>query len=683
MSAWFAARGALRERVEPQMADIVFLAHLPLLRIPAESVPFLGGDLWRMPFDTYRAITAGAFDRPREYEATSPVFYRRMEALELPFMSKRTEADTGSMFQLKWASGIPSTIPLLEAFISHFVEPAWAALMLSAPGAALPPPRMSCVFVETPDQDVMFELGGRFSSIQLQGDADHEYLFSSELALEPLADDALARARSIGPQIEGLRNSPAASAALDALLATSAPSLAPAEQLTIAVTALEALLLPEVRSGLKATFARRGSNLLSSDPEEREALSSTLRTLYDLRSASVHGSDLRHATHTSEALRCAFAEQLLAAALLEVNSRLRGLGLDALRTALDTEQRQASSSGPVSAARALPASPPTPLRAPERLRRASRPRSAISFGTLPSMAAKEGATCSWAPLVGLGADGEVRLGQTQGAVLVPLSGDEILALEERDARADFLAPLIISGVTHSCLFTGSHDESLDALARAEPALLRDRDLAVLALRFAGFTEFDDPELLGTYLYHGSLRWRRPTTIRQTVLRRLQRVPTQVFSPDAQRLTDPFVRLLYDYDANGQHVDVEHVLAMLRRTFDRHFLPPGTTARLMFGALEAMLGRFRRAGEGVALEALVRRGAGASSGADWFDAEGRATRNAVAHGRFRGIEASEQAALIQLQSLLVAVVPAFLKSWMSCSERERLRPATAFIASLSA
>jgi hypothetical protein len=664
------------------MADIVFLAHLPLLRIPAESVPFHGGDLWRMPFEAYRSITAGAFDRPREYEATSPVFYRRMKALELPFLSKRTEADKGNMLQLKWASGIPSTIPLLEGFLSHFVEPAWAALVLAAPGAALPPPRFSCAFVETPDQDVMFELGGRFSSIQSQGDADHEYLFSSELALEPLGDAALARARAIAPHIEELRNSPAVSAALEALLATSAPSLAPAEQLTIAVTSLEALLLPEVRSGLKATFARRASNLLGSDPEERMALSSTFRMLYDLRSASVHGADLRHATDTSEVLRFAFAEQLLAASLLEVSSRSRGLGLDALRASLDTEPGQASPGGSVSSARGLPAAPPAPLRAPERLLRASHPRVAVSVGMLPSMAASEGAICSWAPLVGLAADGEVRLGQTQGAVLMPLSGDDVLALEERDARSDFLAPLILSDVTHSCLFTGARGDSLDALMRTEPALLRGRDLAVLALRFAGFTEFDDPELLGTYVYHGSVRWRRPTTIRQTVLRRLQQTPTQVFSRDAQRLTDPFVRLLHDYDANGQHVEVEHVLAMLRRTFDRHFLPPSTTARLMFGALEAMLGRFRRAGEGVALEALVRRAVGPGLGVDWFDAEGRATRNAVAHGRFRGIEASEQGALTQLQGLLVAVVPAFLKSWMSCSERERLRPATAFIGSLS-
>jgi hypothetical protein len=172
-------------------------------------------------------------------------------------------------------------------------------------------------------------------------------------------------------------------------------------------------------------------------------------------------------------------------------------------------------------------------------------------------------------------------------------------------------------------------------------------------------------------------------IRQTVLRGLVLPATQVFPAEGQRLTNPFVQLLYDYDANGQHPDLEHVLTMFRRTFDQRFLSQETAARLMFSTLEAMLGRFRRKDDGVELEELVERAANGGPSVDWFKVEGRKTRNAVAHGRFQSVEEGEHPALVELEKLLVAIVPAFLQCWMKAPAREQLRPASAFIAAMSA
>jgi hypothetical protein len=284
------------------MANVVFLAHLPLLRLETDSVPFFRGDLWRMPFGAYSQITANAFDRPREYAATDPVFYRCMVDLTLPFLSPRTEADASTMAQMKLPSTARWSLPLVEPFLVEFVEPAWAALMLAAPAMALPSPRQSVSFIELPDRDVMFNIGGqRFSAIHVQGDADHEYLFANELALPPLGADTVARAAELAPRIEGLRKSEELSAALSALLATCAPSLSPAEALTIAVTGLEALLLPEVRSGLKATFARRGTSLLGASAEHASRAISRCSTI----SGAPASTERPSSTPTTHAARCA------------------------------------------------------------------------------------------------------------------------------------------------------------------------------------------------------------------------------------------------------------------------------------------------------------------------------------------------------------------------------------------
>src|SRR5262249_23751761 len=122
-------------------------------------------------------------------------------------------------------------------------------------------------------------------------------------------------------------------AALTALRITGLPTLSRQDRLTIAVQALESLLLPEVRTTLKRTFARRAAALLAADPDSAERITAMARELYGLRSESVHGSALLKET---EALEGAHAEQMLAGAIMAIGRLLQsGQSLDGLRQKLD------------------------------------------------------------------------------------------------------------------------------------------------------------------------------------------------------------------------------------------------------------------------------------------------------------------------------------------------------------
>src|SRR6266487_2007679 len=74
------------------MNKMIFLAHLPLLRIAEEEVPFAEGSLWRLPFEVYNELSAGAFeDHEKAYTATAPVFYRANADLNVPLVRPADE----------------------------------------------------------------------------------------------------------------------------------------------------------------------------------------------------------------------------------------------------------------------------------------------------------------------------------------------------------------------------------------------------------------------------------------------------------------------------------------------------------------------------------------------------------------------------------------------------------------
>ncbi len=205
-------------------------------------------------------------------------------------------------------------------------------------------------------------------------------------------------------------------------------------------------------------------------------------------------------------------------------------------------------------------------------------------------------------------------------------------------------------------------------------LLRVRDLGVTALRLAGLTAFVDPELLGSYIFNGPHRAVEPTALRQTVLAGMARDPEESAGAEECARAAEQWELLAAYETQARTADVDQVLALYRRAHDGDFLPGPTRAGSMIGALEAMLGRFRPRDSAVQLEQLVAAAAGDSTVTAWFGAEGRGFRNAVAHGYWDGAPEPLQ----QWQEVLRALVPAYVRSWIDCEERDKRRPMRVFV-----
>lgn len=682
------------------MAGLAFLTHVPLLRVREEVMPFGPYWLWRMPFDDYDRWSSGAFsDHRQRYDETAPVFLRLDVDLDLPVIRSGAPS-AGGVAELKvspvgWRTLLPENG---LGFVSKFHElaaDAWAALLLAAPAGAWPSPRLSQTFVLLHEPGVFNLPPGPSDAVRVQGDADHELLFLPEAAGPPVGAGTIERAAALLPLVAQARRHPELSVALDTLCDGTHPSLTLQEESTLAVTALEALLLPEVRSGLGATFARRLRALLADGSARGDELGRTARNLYDARSAGLHGGVV---DNSREVVERAWALRFLAGTIERLAGQVAGgLELEELRTRLD----RGSLAG---IATTLPDD--ALLRAPQRLQ-CERPSIVSEFSG--PMTAPAGLAVSWSPLVGLGVEGELAALTADGSAgfaLLPLTGTELLSMEDRDIRGDFAIQLHLEDEVGSCLYVrepvqDAVDAMGDDLLRAR--LMRRRDLACLSLRVAGFARFVDPELLGSYIYYGSLRARRPTVLRQTVLLMMRTGPKEVVRPgDFDRVREAWDRLVA-YDAVARHPEVDHVLTLVRRGHDVRFVSPQTRAGLLLSALEAMLGRFRRSDDPIQLEDLVAEVAGPDSpAATWFRADGRAFRNAVAHGRWRREEEPLEREMDQvlqaldptfvdpwlqplehLGAVVRAGVPALVDAWLANSEREERRPGRVLIDRLSA
>jgi hypothetical protein len=664
------------------MSKLVFLAHLPLLRMEEEEAAFGEGSLWRLPFDIYDELSAGAFsDHRKDYEATAPVFYRVDMDLDLP-MCQPMDPKPTNVAELK----IPSNnyeflcqlgLEFIYYFHEHRAERARSALLLAAPAAGLPMARLSATFVEPADL-VGFKLGNQSAGrIRVQGDADQEYLFLPELSGSPISPSTIKEAAGLLPLVDSLKDQPELLAALTVLLDSNAPVLSSAEQLTLNVMALEALLLPEVRSGLGATLAHRVSTLLAANKEHAASLIETARGLYDARSAGLHGETPRSPEKSASATAEGHAQQLLAATirrLAEGTTANRSLSEQCAQ--LDRPPVEFNRQNPE-----LPLMKPTGLCKQERLLRSHSPMVGI-VASGADMSAPKGSTVSWSPLIGLETTDAfpLRLGE-EGLVIMPLSGAELVSMEERDTRRDFIAQLHLLAQPASVIMTGTKDNTEVVSDDATAALLRRRDLAVTALRLAGFSDFYDPALLGAFVYHGSLRTRFPSVLRQTIEQDMRNEAKQRFEKeDAERVAS-LLALLCDYESAARHQQIDHVLTLFRRGFDRRFLPPVARAGLLLAALEGMLGRFRPPKDRVQLEHLVVALAGKDAlPAKWFAKHGRRFRNSVAHGHWRP-EGDGGQPVEHLLELVRLIIPAFVRTWLDQKDRKGDRPGRVLIQSV--
>lgn len=662
------------------MSDVILLAHIPCLRIDRDEAAFAQGLLWRMPFDVFNQLTVGAFsDHRRTYEATAPVFYRIDTNIDLPAAGGKEQKDKVTEVKIpldKWAMLHGCGLGFLSRFHDALVDPAWCALLLAAPAGAFPPPRLSVTFGLTPHGEGFLFGDDVVRSVRAQGDADLEYCFLAETAGPPVPDAIIEKATAHLASLQTITADEELRGAIRILADAAMPLLSPAEQLTLAVMALEDLLMPDVRSQLGVTFSRRLAALLSVDAGHRRELEHAGRVLYDARSASLRGEEPRSAAAAADAAVFAHGQQLLGAAI-EALTTWHAAGTTLKQVRRDLDAGAAVTNVPTER---LPLTAPVALRPPERLLRGR--TSIVAVASDQRMEAPEGVVMNWVPLIGLAGADTFKLGDEPAVVFMPMTGPELLSLEERDIRRDFAAQLYAQHHPIACLSAGEKAADSDAAQALMPALERRRDLAVVALRLAGFGEFHDPELLGTYIFHGHIRYRRPTILRQSLLQDVRIEATQrISAADGPRI-EPLWRLLTHYDSSGRHEDIDRVLCLLRRVFDKRFLPTRARAALMMATLEAILGRFRGWKDPVQLECFVTHIMGADAPASvWFVQNGRDFRNAVAHGSWEPDPA--EPALGHLLDVLCAVVPPFINAWLQRPDQTEKRPAVIFTEGLTA
>ena len=238
---------------------------------------------------------------------------------------------------------------------------------------------------------------------------------------------------------------------------------------------------------------------------------------------------------------------------------------------------------------------------------------------------------SWSPLAGLAYEGPPVWHDALGVHLTAMGSDAVVAMEEKDIRRDFIAKVRLGDPIAALAVVSPHAGSMVDEEHVSP-LTRVRDLAVVGLRLAGLDAFVDPELLGWYVYDGSLRYRRETVLRQSIIMRIDAPGIVSIDPAALGRVQESWSLLATYERVARDAEIDRILDLYRRVHDRRFLPATTRALLAWIGLEATLGRFRSPKAKVRLETL-------SAALDdvpaeavaWLQADGRRFRNALAHG----------------------------------------------------
>jgi hypothetical protein len=376
--------------------SFVVLAHLPLVRIEEEIVPFASGHLWRMPYKEFDEITGGAFSSyKKSYEATSPVFYKIVEALDL---SKLKPSNLESTFTNRTTISnndkIPFDLGLDFLYFIHetIVDRAWKSLTLAAPAAAYPHPLLSFTILNS-IEEAYFEINNQKTNwITIQGDADLEYLFFPDSAGPPLSPKVIQHASSLLDLVDKIGTISELKSALLSLLSTSSPSLSKLEQHTMSVITLESLILPEIRSGLRNTFSNRLSTLLASNSKDLLELRDVLGLLYKSRSAAVHGQPSRVSKSFEELkfINDGYAQQILASTIITIANRYRlDTSFEKLRSELDNIPSLLNNFG-----RGISLSNPPGLSSTERVVRAPSSISIIPFSSGSNMGSEEGTLLS-------------------------------------------------------------------------------------------------------------------------------------------------------------------------------------------------------------------------------------------------------------------------------------------------
>lgn len=648
------------------MTQLIFIAHMPLMRMKRGEDFYFDPSLCltKLPWETYDNLTKGAFsDWQPKYVETDPVFVWWQKEVDLPILQPEG-GPTGVMIEQRGPTATwPQLFPVMSFFHQHVVDHLWAALALAAPAGVPPPPRCSVTFV-LPAGNATIEIGGKQADgMRGQGDADQELVYLADGASAPWNDEQLQRAAELGDVARTALDHDVLRPALLQLLGTGEVTLNAEDQMLLTVAAMENLLQPKARTGSGEIFARRVSNLLGQDDAHREGLFDIARDLYRRRSAVIHGNEHKRAKPLD--LPPAVAQQLLAGAIEalatapesadDMEALRRRLDEGGIRFAPSVELALTDPPGCASLSRLGP----------------RKPWNAATYSSTGSLSSPKGTIVSWSPMAGLVSLGPDLAHPELGVHLTSMKQQAIVGMEEKDIRRDFIQNIHFPDRPVAALAVPSpHGGGMVDEATVQP-LTRIRDLAVVGLRLVGFNSFIDPSLLGWYVYDGSIRHRRETVLRQSVITAMGSSDPAVIEESMHgELVDAWT-LMANYDREARDSGIDTILDLFLRAHDRRFLPPQTRASLALICLEAMLGRFRSKKDRVQLEHLVSSLDGvAPASTAWFESEGRDFRNKLAHGKwnpdhlqYSEIQSTDHMPLLNLLDLCRAGVESMLRLWV--------------------
>ncbi len=649
------------------MTTVRLMSHLPLLRIDADrydcEIDGRSGALVALPFVEYDDLLLGAFtDARRDYEETSPVFFVRHVDHQVP--DNLTDVIRGrGPIAIDPRTGLRIELSFVFPELQQFhadVELLRTAINLAVPRVAVPDPSSSLCILDIETVPPITQT--------LQGEADQELLFLRDATTARCSPDELDR---VAGAIEIVRRARGeVRAAIGTLDAAAAVALGPGEQLALCAITLEALLLPELKSGLKHAFSDRLARLIGGSDDERDRVAATAAALYTARSEVVHGG----APEGVRGTRDGAAQTLLARAVV---------ALEALTTAgetLEELREKLAASGSFDNGTQLvvpPLDAPPPAIGP---RLFPRKRGAPPVTWSPNQPdVGENELVIFAPLVGLGLETVPAHLVGEGFPLTWIAPSQLLSLEDPDVRRDWISRLGTIG-TQPVACIGLRDDAAaygrlgyDDTSRSLGPLRRWRDATVATLRLAGHAGFFDPELVGEYVFiEASTRFRLPAIYRQTILLRMQDEPADYVLADRDDALAALWTVVRAYLCGEPSSVIDRALELFRRS---HNLmgAPATKAQLLYATLEMVLGRPPRDPEAHPMARLkAALPSDLAAPLHWYVEHGRAVRNAVAHGYWdpnaSGPEGGD--ALSHLRDSVGVALPAVLVAWL-----ERLDDAT--------
>jgi hypothetical protein len=286
-------------------------AHVPYVAIESRAAPLAQGELVHLSFDEWKLLDGSFPFADRAYERSRPLFIR-------------VDLDFGTDDSLRDA------VETMEEVTRRVHE---AIMLVTA--ARTPSPNLSIAYHVDVASGIFATRVGPFGREVLLYPGDWRLVLDRE---------ELDRVRTWAAFLDEhreLAELPELAAGLATLERTSRPELTRLSSLVHEIGALEALVMPEARTQLTATFARRVAALLAQSKADLRPIHKWARRWYQARSEVLHGGGLEAAIadvgldeneFLFEARRGLVAG--LGAALWKLSDRPEA-GLEQLRTELD------------------------------------------------------------------------------------------------------------------------------------------------------------------------------------------------------------------------------------------------------------------------------------------------------------------------------------------------------------